>query len=40
MLHKEVCKHYEKAPLNLENELKKKAEILESKLKVKEKIEK
>ena len=31
MLHKEVIKHYQKAPLNLENELNKEAEILVSK---------
>ena len=40
MLHKEVIKHYQKAPQNLENELNKEAEILANKFKVEGRIEK
>ena len=40
MLHKEVIKLYQKAQLNLENDLNKEVEILASKLKVESRIEK
>ena len=39
MLHKKVIKHYQKAPLDLENELDKETEILASKFKVEGRIE-
>ena len=40
MLNKEVIKHYQKAPHNLENEINKEAETFISKLEVEDRIEK
>ena len=40
MLNKEVIKHYQKAPVDLENELNREEEILVSKFKVEGRIEK
>ena len=40
MLHKKIIKNYQKARVDLENELDKEAEILAGKLKVEGRIEK